>query len=96
MPGMRALLALAAVLAAAGAATAAVNAPARVTLDGVAGVRPGMSAAAVSARWGLRLRPSYEVRPTCGLANFERPGVKGHAIFMPRGRLAPSTSRRAR
>ena len=74
-------------LAAAGVAGAALRAPALVTLDGVAGVQPGMSVAAVSARWDMRLRPNYEVRPTCGQALIEQPGLEGYAIFMPRGRF---------
>jgi hypothetical protein len=84
---MRALLVLASTLAAAGAATAALSAPVRVTLDGVSGVRPGMTVAAVAAEWGVRLRPNYEVRPTCGTASIERPGIVGTAIFMPRGQF---------
>ncbi len=58
-----------------------------VTLDGVVGARPGMRVGAVSARWDIRLRPSYEVRSTCGQAFIEEPGIKGYAIFMPRGRF---------
>jgi hypothetical protein len=44
-----------------------------------------MSVATVSARWGIHLRPDYEVRATCGLARIDRPGTVGQAIFMPRG-----------
>jgi hypothetical protein len=84
---MRAVLVLASTLAAAGAAAAALGAPARVTVDGVGGARPGMSVAAVSAKWGVHLRPDYEVRPTCGTASIERPGIVGEVIFMPRGRF---------
>jgi hypothetical protein len=84
---MRLVLVLALALAAAGVAAAGLGMPARVTLDGVGGARPGMSVAAVSAEWGLPLRPSYEVRPTCGTARIARPGIVGHAIFMPRGRF---------
>jgi hypothetical protein len=84
---MKALVVLAVMLAATGAAYGALRSPARVTLDGVAGVRPGMSVAAVSAQWGLHLRPDYEVRASCGLARIDRPGTVGHAIFMPRGRF---------
>jgi hypothetical protein len=80
-------LALAFALAAAGVAAAELRSPARVTLDGVDGARPGMSVAAVSAVWGVPLRPNYEVRPTCGTARIERRGIVGHAIFMPRGRF---------
>ena len=84
---MRLVLVLALALAAAGVAAARLGMPARVTLDGVGGARPGMSVAAVSAEWGLPLRPSYEVRPTCGTARIARRGTVGHAIFMPRGRF---------
>jgi hypothetical protein len=84
---MRLVLVLASALAAAGVAAAGLSTPARVTLDGVAGVRPGMNLAAVSAAWRVPLRPNYEVRPTCGTAHIERPGIVGHAIFMPRGRF---------
>jgi hypothetical protein len=87
MSSMRAALVLASALAAAGAAGAGLTTPARVTLDGVNGAGPGMSPATVSAKWGVPLRPNYEVRPTCGTANIERPGIAGHAIFMPRGRF---------
>jgi hypothetical protein len=69
------------------AAGAAIGVPLRVTLDGVAGARPGMTAAQVSQRWGLRLRPSYEVRPDCGQALIERAGLRGYALFMPRDRF---------
>jgi hypothetical protein len=86
---MRAVLVLASTLAVAGAGAAAagLRTPARVTLDGVGGARPGMSVAAVSAEWGVALRPNYEVRPTCGTARIELPGIVGEAIFMPRGRF---------
>jgi hypothetical protein len=84
---VRALLALTSTLAFAGAAAAGLSTPVRVTLDGVSGVRPGMTVAAVSAAWGMVLRPNYEVRPMCGTASIERPGIVGQAIFMPRGRL---------
>ena len=84
---MRAVLVLAFTLATAGAAAAGLGTPARVTVDGVGGARPGMSVAVVSAKWGVPLRPNYEVRPTCGTAHVERRGMVGHAIFMPRGRF---------
>ena len=84
---VRAALVLASTLAVAGAATAALSSPARVTLDGVGGARPGMDVAAVSTAWGVTLRPNYEVRPTCGTASIERAGLVGQAIFMPRGRF---------
>jgi hypothetical protein len=81
------VLVLAAALAVVGAAGSALQAPVLVTLDSVVGARPGMTVAAVSERWGIRLRPNYEVRPTCGQAFIKRQGVDGYAIFMPRGRL---------
>jgi hypothetical protein len=84
---MTAALVLASTLAAAGAAGAALSSPARVTLDGVGGARPGMSVAAVAAKWGVPLRLNYEVRPTCGTADIERPGIAGQAISMLRGRF---------
>lgn len=84
---MKAALVLTSTLAAAGAAYAGLGQPARVTLDGVGGVRPGMSVASVSDRWDVSLRPNYEVRPTCGTARIERAGTRGLAIFTPRGRF---------
>jgi hypothetical protein len=84
---MRLVLVLVSTMTVAGVAAAGLNAPARVTLDGADGARPGMNVAAVSTKWGVPLRPSYEVRPTCGSARIERPGIVGQAIFMPRGRL---------
>jgi hypothetical protein len=87
IPLVRLALVLASTLAAAGVAPAGLNAPVRVTLDGAGGARPGMNVAAVSAKWGVPLRPNYEVRPTCGTARIERSGIVGQAIFMPRGRF---------
>ena len=84
---MRVVVVLACVLADAGAAAAGLSRPARVTLDGVGGARPGMSVVAVSARWDIPLRPDYEVRPTCGTARIARARMVGQAIFMPRGRF---------
>jgi hypothetical protein len=84
---MRLALVVAFALVVAGGAAAGIGTPARVNVDGVGGVRPGMSVAAVSAAWGVSLRPDYEVRPNCGTARIPRPGIVGHAIFMPRGRF---------
>jgi hypothetical protein len=78
---------LACALLPAGLAAAGIVTPVRVTLDGVVGARPGMSVAAVSAKWGVAVRPNYEVRPTCGTARIKRPGIVGQAIFMPPGRF---------
>jgi hypothetical protein len=84
---MRLALVLAFALVPAGLAAAGLGAPVRVTLDGVGGAYPGMNAQEVSEKWGVPLRPNYEVRPTCGTARIERPGTVGDAIFMPRGRF---------
>jgi hypothetical protein len=84
---VRLVLVLAFAAVPASVAAAGLGTPARVTLDGVGGARPGMSVAAVSAKWGVPLRPNYEVRPTCGTARVKRPGIVGEAIFMPRGRF---------
>jgi hypothetical protein len=84
---MRLVLLLASTFTTAGVAAAGLITPARVTLDGVGGAHPGMKVAAVSAAWGVHLRPSYEVRPTCGTSSIKRSGIKGEAIFMPRGRF---------
>jgi hypothetical protein len=70
-----------------GAAAAELRAPVRVTFEGVAGVRPGMSAATVSTMWGIDIRPDYEVRPDCGETDFRRSAIVGSAVFMPHGRL---------
>jgi hypothetical protein len=78
---------LACTFGAASVAAAGLGSPARVTLDGVSGAHPGMNVSAVSAAWGVPLRPDYEVRPTCGTARIERRGIVGQAIFMPRGRF---------
>ena len=78
------VLALAVTLASAAVALGAVDPPVRVTLDGVEGARPGMTASAVSAAWGMPMRPSYELRADCGQALFEGRGLDGYAIFTPR------------
>jgi hypothetical protein len=84
---MRLALVLAFALVPAGSAAAGLGAPVRVTLDGVGGVHPGMNVQVVSDEWAVQMRPNYEVRPTCGTARIERPGIVGEAIFMPRGRF---------
>ncbi len=84
---MRLLLVLSTGLAVVAGAAAALRAPALLTLEGAAGARPGMSVAEVSARWDLRLRPNYEVRPTCGQAIVDERGLQGYAIFTPRDRF---------
>jgi hypothetical protein len=89
MSGVRAsTLAVTMTLAVAGASLAALGAPVRVTLDGVWGVRPGASLAAVAARWGIDLRPNYEVRRGCGEAEIRGlAGIEGYVVFMPRGQF---------
>jgi hypothetical protein len=73
---------------------AAAETPLRLTLEGAAGARPGMTTAQVSGRWGIALRPSYEVRPDCGQALIERSGVRGYALFTPRDRFGAVFVRR--
>jgi hypothetical protein len=80
-------LLLASAAAASTAVDNALDAPVRMTLDGAGGARPGMTVAEVSTAWGMRLRPTYEVRPDCGQAFLETRGLRGYAIFMPRGRF---------
>ena len=58
----------------------------RVTLDGVAGVRPGMSERAVEARWGVSLRLQGTRGSPCAAARLVARGVDGYAIFL-RGRF---------
>jgi hypothetical protein len=87
-------LALACALAACAVADAALRAPVLMTLEGVSGAGPGMSVRAVSERWGIPLRPSYEINPTCGQAILDRPGIEGYAIFLPRGRFGALFLRR--
>jgi hypothetical protein len=87
-------LVLAVGLALATPAAGAVGVPVLVTLDGVADARPGMTAAQVSQRWGLPLRPRYEVRADCGQAVVERSGVRGYALFTPRDRFGAVFLRR--
>jgi hypothetical protein len=77
-----------------GAAGAAVRPPLELTLDGVAGARPGMSAAQVSQRWRMELRPTYEVRPDCGQAFLRGTGLTGYALFTPRDRFVAVFVRR--
>jgi hypothetical protein len=80
-------VAFAVALVGVGAAGAAVDAPLKLTLDGVAGVRPGMSPGQVAAQWGLQVRPDYELRPDCGQAHLRAAGLRGYALFTPRDRF---------
>src|SRR3954463_10535486 len=60
--------------------------PRVVTLDGVAGVVPGLSAAEVSSRWGIAVRPRGGASAGCPTATINVAGVRGYALF-ERGRL---------
>ena len=81
-------LAVPIVLLTAGAAAAHLRAPVRVSLEGVDGVRPGMPTDLVEERWGVSLRPSYELSHDCGPADIRGvPGVDGYAVFMPHDRF---------
>jgi hypothetical protein len=72
-----------------GDAASELRGPVRVTLDGVAGVRPGMSVASVSERWGIELRPDYPSIPGCGEAEIrQRTPIVGYVVFWPRRRFA--------
>jgi hypothetical protein len=73
----------------AGGSAAELRAPVPVSLEhGVASVRPGASTSEVERRWGVSLRPSYEVSPNCGPADIRGvPGVAGYVVFMPRDRF---------
>jgi hypothetical protein len=84
---IRLVVVLAFAFVTAGLAAAGISTPVRVTLDGVGGVYPGLNAEEVADAWDVPMRPNYEVRPTCGTARIERPGIVGEAIFMPRGRF---------
>ena len=67
------------------AASSALGALARfpkLTLDGVGGVRPGMSASQVEARWGLSLKLEYEFGPQCAPAPIRAGGIDGYAVFL--------------
>jgi len=61
--------------------------PAAVTLDGVAGVRPGMTAAAVSHAWRTPVRLDVPIRPGCQTATISKGGMRGYALF-ENGRFA--------
>jgi hypothetical protein len=76
-------------LAATGLALGRGNAlPAPVTLDGVAGVVPGMTPEQVARRWATRVEPgAEEISPGCRTANVRKNAVRGYALF-ERGRFA--------
>jgi hypothetical protein len=55
--------------------------PARVTLDGVAGVSPGLSPDAVARRWGVRLRLDTTFGFRCQTATVNAGRMTGYALF---------------
>jgi hypothetical protein len=55
--------------------------PAPVTLDGVGGARPGMTAVAVSRAWNTPLRLDAPIRPGCQTAAISKGGMRGYALF---------------
>jgi len=58
--------------------------PAKITLEGVGGVRPGMTVAQTAARWGIRLRLESQLGSSCSLAAVRAGGMSGYAIFLER------------
>jgi hypothetical protein len=81
------------------AAVAPGGLPAPVTLDGVAGARPGMTVAAVSRAWNTALRLDAPIRPGCQTATISKGGMRGYvlferrrfgAVFFTRGARTPS------
>ncbi len=83
-------VAAAALALTAGSASAAL--PERVTLDGIGGVRPGMSAAEASRRWGIPVRPTGP--RGCQRAALRDGGRAAYAIFVG-GRFAAAIFRKA-
>ena len=67
--------------------------PARVTLDGVGGVRPGLTERQVEARWGIRLRLDNAFGLECQPAPVRVGTLDGYAIFL-RGRFGALFLRR--
>ncbi len=85
MASRRLLVALVVGLMCATAATgASIRLPAKVTLDGVGGVRPGMTASHVSAHWGIPLRLDEQFGPQCSPAEVRAGRMLGYAIFLNR------------
>lgn len=76
-----------AVLAVAGTGPALAALPAPVTLEGVAGVRPGLPVAAVEERWGVGLDLLSNFGPSCEPAEVTGGGMEGFALFA-HGRFA--------
>lgn len=55
--------------------------PAKMTLQGVGGVRPGMTPAQVEGRWRVKLRLDRAVSPGCATALVRLGGMSGYALF---------------
>lgn len=70
---------LAAVSAGAEQASAALPAP--VTLNGVGGVKPGMSVQEVRQRWGVSMRLGPAINGSCRTAPVVADGMDGYALF---------------
>lgn len=68
------------------AVTHSTGLPAPVTLDGVAGARPGMTAAAVSQAWKTPVRLGERIRPGCQTSAVSKGGMDGYTLF-ERGRF---------
>jgi hypothetical protein len=66
---------------AASASAGIAHLPARVTLDGVAGVTPGMSPDVVAQRWGIRLRLDTTFGFRCQTAVVKAGAMRGYALF---------------
>ena len=77
--------AVTAILAASSAPAAPRGIPSLVALDGVGGVRPGMTVAQVEDRFGVDLRLD-DLGTNCKPASFRSGSVRGYAIFIS-GRL---------
>ena len=67
--------------------------PAPLTLDGVAGVRPGLSERQVEARWGIDFRLEDEFGLECQPAPVRAGTLEGYAVFI-RGRFGAVFLRR--
>jgi hypothetical protein len=69
-------------LAAGPTAAAALQPPALITLDGIGGAVPGMSAGQVDSLWGVRLAlAGSKGFPGCKTATVARGGIRGGVLF---------------
>jgi hypothetical protein len=82
-----ALVAVLACAVSAGASAGTRALPAPITLDGIAGVVPGMTPDQVARRWGMRIKlGTEEISPGCRTASVNTGAVRGYALF-ERGRF---------